>query len=323
MDSRKNLALRARKRRLPELSSNQFEIPVAFIIFNRPEETRQSFAILRRLRPTRLFLIADGPRSKPGEAETCARTRAIVDQVDWPCEVNRNFSERNMGCKNRIASGISWVFEHVEEAIILEDDCLPDPTFFDFCREMLARYKSNQQVMSIAGVNFQFGNTPIPDSYYFSRFNHIWGWATWRRAWNRYDVTMQTWPDFKRAKTLSSIVQTRKTRGFFHYVFDSLHANKIDTWDGQWTYAHFANNGLCIIPERNLVSNIGFGIEATHTKNKLSRYSNMQTSALNFPLRHPQEISSYTPADLYTETTLYAPRIPPWIKEWIFKFIGR
>ncbi|MCE9598452.1 MAG: glycosyltransferase family 2 protein [Spirochaetia bacterium] len=305
------------------MKTNTFDTPIAYIIFNRPEETERSFAVLQELRPSRLFIIADGARNKPGEAEQCAQTRAIMDRIDWPCEIKRNFSDQNLGCKNRIASGITWVFEQVEEAIILEDDCIPDLSFFYFCRELLDRYKSDSRVMSIAGVNFQFGNTAIPDSYYFSKFNHIWGWATWRRAWQKYDVTMRDWPSFKVSNTLKEIVQTSKTRGFFNYVFDSLHANKIDTWDGQWTFAHLANRGLCIIPGVNLVSNIGFGMEATHTKNKLSRYANMATLQLRMPLQHPVNVSSYPPADLYTERTLYAPRIPPRIKEFIFKWIGR
>ncbi len=300
-----------------------FDIPLAFLIFNRPEETERCFAAVRALKPTKLFLIADGPRSsRPKEADLCRKTRDVVENIDWPCEVFRNYSGENLGCKRRVSSGISWVFQNVEEAVFLEDDCLPDPTFFEYCREMLRRYASDPRVMSISGTNFQFGNTPIPQSYYFSRFNHVWGWASWRRAWNLYDPDIQKWPAFRDAGFLRGFIRRRSTLAFFRHVFDSLHAHRIDTWDGQWTFAHFANRGACIIPAVNLVSNVGFGIQGTHTKNKMSRYADMPVTPMPLPLTHPETSAFYPAADDYTEKTLYSPRIPIWFKEFVMRFIG-
>lgn len=297
-----------------------FDIPVAFLIFNRPDETARCFAAIRALKPSKLLLIADGPRkSRPNEGELCQKTRAIVENIDWPCEVLRNYSDQNLGCKRRVSTGITWVFENAAEAIFLEDDCLPDPTFFIFCRAMLRKYESDARVMSIAGVNFQFGNTKIPSSYYFSRFNHVWGWASWRRAWNLYDPDIRQWPAFRDAGLLRGIIRRRSTMSFFRHVFDSLHAQRIDTWDGQWTFAHFANRGACIVPAVNLISNIGFGMQGTHTKNKLSRYADMPTEPIGAPLIHPETAAFFAPADDYTERTLYSPRIPIWLKELIFR----
>ncbi|MEW6491011.1 MAG: glycosyltransferase family 2 protein, partial [Cyanobacteriota bacterium] len=161
--------------------------PVVFIIFNRPDTTQKVFEAIRQAHPPLLFVIADGPRpNKPGEDQKCAATRAIIDQVDWDCEVLTNYSEINLGCERRVSSGLNWVFDTVEEAIILEDDCLPHPTFFSFCEELLDYYRNDQRVMVITGQNVQFGRKRTDYTYYFSRYNHCWGWASWRRAWRSY-----------------------------------------------------------------------------------------------------------------------------------------
>ncbi len=155
--------------------------PVALIIFNRPDTTERVFAEIAKARPPKLFIIADGPREdRPGEAERCASARAIVDRVDWNCEVQKNYSDVNLGCGARPATGISWVFDQVEEAIILEDDCIAHPTFFRFCDELLEKYRDDERIMHIAGNNFQFGNQRTSFSYFFSHHNICWGWASWR-----------------------------------------------------------------------------------------------------------------------------------------------
>ena len=160
--------------------------PVALLIFNRPDTTERVFNAVAKARPSKLLVVADGPRdSRPGEAARCEQTRAIIKRVDWDCEVITNFADRNMGCKLRVSSGIDWIFEQVEEAIILEDDCLPDPSFFRFCDEMLERYRDNERVGMVSGGNLQFGRHRGTGSYYFSKYTHIWGWASWRRAWKR------------------------------------------------------------------------------------------------------------------------------------------
>jgi len=170
--------------------------PVVLIIFNRPPTTERVFAEIAKARPQKLFVVADGPRpERSGEAEKCAAARAVIDRVDWECEVLRNYAEVNLGCRQRPPTGISWVFEQVAEAIILKDDCVPHPTFFRFCEELLEKYREDERVMHISGSNFQPGYTRGPFSYYFSRFNPIWGWASWRRAWQHYDLNMKLWAE--------------------------------------------------------------------------------------------------------------------------------
>jgi hypothetical protein len=175
--------------------------PVAFLIFNRATTTERVFAEIARAKPRQLLLIADGPRpDREEEADRCAATRAIVDQVNWDCQVLKNYADCNLGCKKRVSSGLDWVFRNVEEAIILEDDCLPHPTFFRFCQEMLEKYRSDTRIMQICGFNALYEQQSLPYSYYFSKFGPIWGWASWRRAWEHYDVDMKLWPLVKREK---------------------------------------------------------------------------------------------------------------------------
>lgn len=156
---------------------------IVFLIFNRPEETARTFAAIKAARPSTLLVVADGPRlDRAGEQELCARTRTVIDGVDWPCEVLRNFADANIGCGRRVSSGLDWAFSQVDEAVILEDDCLPDPSFFPYCDELLERYRTDERIMMVSGNNFQNGASRTWDSYYFSRLPHCWGWATWRRA---------------------------------------------------------------------------------------------------------------------------------------------
>jgi hypothetical protein len=271
--------------------------PVAFILFNRPDETARVFAAIREAKPSKLLLIADGPRDAE-EHVLCERARAaVVNHVDWPCEVRLNFSESNLGCKRRVSSGIDWVFDQVEEAIILEDDCLPDPTFFPFCDALLERYRRDKRVMHIGGSNFQFGRRVTEDSYYFSAINQIWGWASWRRAWQgHYDVTMRRWPDVRDTNFLAELLGedvARRVAG----GFENIYAGKTDSWDNQWTLAVWMAGGLTALPATNLVSNIGFGARATHTKKANSAVANQPTEPLTFPLRHPPTIRRDRAAD--------------------------
>jgi hypothetical protein len=240
--------------------------PVAFIIFNRPDTTAIVFEAIRKASPPLLLVVADGARAgKLGEAEKCAETRAIIDNVDWNCEVRTNYSDVNLGCKRRVSSGLDWVFEQVEEAIILEDDCLPSPSFFGFCEEMLDKYREDERIMIVSGCNLQMGNSRTSYSYYFGKCGNIWGWASWRRAWKYYDVNMITWPDYK-DNIVDSFFDSPREKKYFSAIYDKMYNNQIDTWDIQWGYAIWTQHGLSITPNVNLISNIGFGGEATHTK---------------------------------------------------------
>jgi hypothetical protein len=246
------------------------------------------------------LVIADGPRAdRPGEPEKCAAARAVVENIDWDCEVLRNFSEVNLGCGTRPASGISWVFQNVEEAIILEDDCLPHPAFFRFCDELLERYRDDERVMMISGNNFQDGEKRTSDSYYFSRYAHTWGWATWRRAWQLYDFEIMSWPELRETNWLLDMLGDEQSAAFWRDTFDSL-GKSPDIWDYQWTFACWAQNGLAILPNGNLVSNIGWGEEATHTRDRNNPAANLPTESLQFPLDHPAYMVRNRQADDYT-----------------------
>ncbi len=280
--------------------------PVAFIIFNQPDLTEKVFEAIRQAQPLRLLVIADGPRQdKIGEAQKCAATRAIIDRVDWDCEVITNYSETNLGCKIRLSSGIDWVFEQVEEAIILEDDCLPDPTFFTFCEELLERYRQDTRIMCISGNNHQFGHQRTSDSYYFSRYNHIWGWATWRRAWQHYDVDMNLWNTIHNGEWLQDILDNNAEIKIWQKSFQDVFDGKVDTWDYQWTFACWIQSGLTILPNVNLISNIGFGIGATHTIDPNSKLANIPINSIALPLQHPQFIVRNSAADSYTHKNIF------------------
>lgn len=274
--------------------------PVAFIIFNRPDTAERVFLEIAKVKPPKLLVIADGPRvGRPGELEKCLATRAIIDRVDWPCEVVTNFSDNNLGCKGRLSSGIDWVFSQVEEAIILEDDCLPDAGFFQFCEEMLEKYRFDQRIGMVSGVNFLEDRLIIEESYYFSKYMPIWGWATWRRAWVNYDVSIKKWPKLKQDNFLKERIKSIDERNYWIKVFDKVYNGSIDTWDYQWVLCNWLQNRLSIIPNVNLISNIGFRSDATHTSGK-SIYSCMKTEPIAFPLKHPSYVYPHTKADVFS-----------------------
>ena len=287
----------------------QLTTPVAFIIFNRLDTTRRVFAEIAKARPSKLLVIADGPRAnRLGEAEKCAQTRAVIDGVDWDCEVLTHFSEVNLGCKRRVSSGIDWVFEQVEEAIILEDDCLPDPTFFRFCQELLERYRHDQRIGLISGDNFQFGNRRSDDSYYFSKYVHIWGWASWRDRWvNSYDVAMAKWPGIRDGAWLTDMVGNAREATYWTKILERVHRGEIDTWDYQWVFANWVEGRMTILPAVNMISNIGFDGNATHTTG-VSELANLARYSLSFPLTHPLGVFRNTQADMFSEKRCF--RVP-------------
>ncbi|KAM3092411.1 glycosyltransferase family 2 protein [Phormidesmis sp. 146-35] len=294
--------------------------PVAFLIFNRPHTTARVFEAIRQAKPTQLLVVADGPRSnRTGEAEQCAAVRAIIDQVDWDCDVLKNYSDINLGCKQRVSTGLDWVFEQVEEAIILEDDCLPDSTFFPFCEALLDRYRDDLRIMAIAGSNFQFGRRRMPHSYYFSCYPHIWGWATWRRAWQQYDLEMQQWETLRDDNWLNDWLGDKNAARYWTKMFQTFYENKIDTWDFAWIYSCWLQSGLTVLPHVNLVSNIGFDSVATHTRDVESAFANLPSTEMEFPLQHPPFMIRDRQADQFTEKTHFNPRLLSKIKRKIFK----
>jgi hypothetical protein len=247
-----------------------FETPVLFLIFNRPDLTQKVFAVIKHVKPRKLFIAADGPRpDRIGEDELCKETRELVlSMVDWDCEVKTLFRESNLGCKLAVSGAIDWFFEQVEQGIIIEDDCLPDLSFFSFCEAMLEHHKDSHSIMHIAGNNFLRNKIQISGSYYLSIYTHIWGWATWSRSWNKYDRDIVFWPKLKQTDFLNNFFNGNKTMaGYWTAIFDSAYDKAIDNWDAQWLLSCWVHGGAAVIPVHNLVDNIGFRDDATHTKN--------------------------------------------------------
>lgn len=270
------------------------------VIFNRPDSTRRVFETIRSARPRRLFIAADGPRSgHPDDAETVPKARSIGAGVDWDCDVRVLFRDQNIGCARNISSAINWAFQSADELIILEDDCVPASSFFPFCTQLLERYRDDERVFVISGNNFHPGPPRTPYSYYFSRFNHCWGWATWRRAWSHFDLDMALWPEIKKGMWLLDVLGDPLAVGYWQRIFDSTAAGDIDTWDYQWTLACWVQSGLTILPSKNLVENIGFGRDATHTKKAPPVIAT--AAEMDFPLVHPPFIIRDERADSWIQ----------------------
>ncbi len=253
--------------------------PVLFLIFNRPEPTRQVFEAIRAYQPCRLYVAADGPRpEKPGEWSLCAEVRSVVNQVDWKCEVLTLWRDENLGCGRAVSQAITWFFEHEEEGIILEDDCLPDPSFFSFCEEMLDRYRDQPTVGSISGDNFLPPALHMEQPYGFSKFVQIWGWATWRRFWQAYDFQLTAeWSEWVEIINRANPVQNQAR--YWMQILKALKGGLIDTWDFQVMYSSWRHGYVHIFPNRNLVTNLGYGGDATHTNFK-SPLANLQRDSI-------------------------------------------
>ena len=280
--------------------------PVLFLVFNRPEPTAEVFAAIRAARPPRLYVAADGARpNRPGEAQRCEETRQVATAVDWPCEVKTLFRDKNLGCKQAVSQALDWFFECEPEGVVLEDDCVPDPSFFQYCDELLEHYRDDERIALISGDNFQFGRVYGESSYYFSRYCHIWGWASWRRAWRRYDRDIKAWPAFRDGGGLERVFGGRPREArYWRRILDEVHQGKIDTWDYQWNFAVWAQSMLTILPQKNLVKNIGFGVDATHTTGR-SKFADMRAEQLDFPLRHPATFETCSAADDNTAEQMF------------------
>lgn len=286
---------------ISECSSGAEAPAVLLLIFNRPALAAKALAAIRAARPSRLYIAADGPRSRPGEAELCERAREVAKSVDWPCELLTLFREKNLGCREAVSSAISWFFQSEEEGIILEDDCIASPIFFPFCRDLLARYRNDTRVMCITGDNFQATMGDYPYTYYFSKYNHCWGWASWRRAWALYDQKLDTLDEFLRTDALSTMSSTEGFESYWSGIFQMVKERKIDSWAYVWTFSCWSQNGLTCTPRVNLVSNVGFGPEATHTVNSSGESPYPLTGVLSTPLVHPSAVAPQQIFDAYVD----------------------
>jgi len=283
----------------PIMLQTPIKTAVLFLVFNRPETTAQVFESIRQAKPPRLYVAADGARlDREGEIELVAKTRAIATAVDWPCEVKTLFRNENLGCKKAVSGAISWFFEQEEQGIILEDDCLPCQDFFIFCETLLDRFATDEQISTITGTNFQNNLQRGDASYYFSKYNHCWGWASWRRAWQYYQGDLQFWPEWSASDNWTQLTPDKVERRYWQKIFNSVRAGQIDSWAYPWTASVWFHGGLTATPNVNLIRNIGFGADATHTASADSPFSDMETHQLAI-LTHPSLIQQNEAADRY------------------------
>lgn len=276
-----------------------FKTPILFLVFNRPESTNQVFKKIREAKPSRLYVAGDGARDTiSNEQDKIQKVREIATKVDWPCKLHTLFRDRNLGCKKAVSEAITWFFENEKQGIILEDDCLPHLDFFNFCDDLLNRYADDERVSVITGNNFQTGNIRGDASYYFSKYNHCWGWASWRRAWQYYEGELNFWKEWSKSETWRKHTPNKIERNYWNNVFNLVHAKKVDSWAYPWTASVWHINGLTVTPNVNLVSNIGFGNDGTHTKSEQSKFSKISVKSLG-TLRHPSFIKRDFDADTY------------------------
>jgi hypothetical protein len=275
--------------------------PVLLIAFNRPAHTHQTLTAIRKAQPIRLFIAIDGARQDvEGESELVAQVRKVTETIDWPCDVRRLYQPRNLGCKRAVQMAINWLFEHEPYGIILEDDCLPSTSFFFFCQDMLARYAANDSVMAVIGTNITRGIT-FKHDIFFSKYPLIWGWATWRNSWAKYEPTMNDWSTLRETKWLLQLrLGGIPFVALWKHLFDSVAIRRdVDTWDYQWTYSIWRNRGYVVAPATNLVSNIGFGLDATHTTHFDSNIANLPANEIHWPLKIPPHVTHHSTADKY------------------------
>ena len=258
-----------------------FNTPILVILFNRSNNAQQLFNSIKKLKPNKIYINIDGPRiNNQNDLIEVQKCKEIFSQIDWDCIIEKQFHNENLGCKNSVISAINWIFENEEKAIILEDDCIPSLSFFHFCNEMLIKYKEDKRVMQISGSNFI--NTGNSDYCYFSVINDIWGWATWKRAWLLYDLNIRDFEELIKNDILFNYTKNHKIANWLKiYIEDALMPGST-TWSTQWTYAMIKNNGLTLVPPKNLVENIGFVGPSTHGQSKSwKHYSLFKASNLN------------------------------------------
>jgi hypothetical protein len=274
--------------------------PVGFFIYNRPDLTEVVFNAIAEAKPKKLFVISDGP-AKPEDEEKCRQCRAIIDRVDWDCEVIKKYPEHNIGARDNVPEGVQWVFSQVETCIFLEDDCLPDPSFFSFCETLLEYYRDDQRILHINGGNFLFNQIPVSDSYYFSRYMFTgYGWASWKRAWKHYDLDMRSLPDFEEKDLMSFIFDDQEEQAFWTRKFREVHSGKLISYCYPIFFAGWSQGGLSIMPSVNLVSNLGFRADAVHTNTAYERMylANIPRGSIE-EITHPKYMVRHRDADRY------------------------
>jgi len=281
-------------------------VPVLLVIFNRPGKTRRVIEALRQVKPARLFVAADGPRAgRPDDVEKCRLARQAALEIDWPCDLQTRFLDENVGCGLGVASGISWFFGHVDYGIIIEDDCVPHPHLFPFCGELLERFKDDERIMQVSGYA-PYSLRNVPYDYHFSRAFRCWGWGTWRRAWAHFSLSLDRYDRENALELLRAYYPHHKDLKAKSKQYAVYRQGVAHNWDFQWNIACFAQNALCIVPERNLISNIGIDGEGTHSAigNRWSPPA-FCAESLSFPLRHPPFVFSDGRPERSLEKAIY------------------
>lgn len=292
------------------MDTSQLDIAVLLVIFNRPDTALQVIRSIKKVKPKRLYIAADGARPhKEGEAKLCRETReTVLNEVDWDCEIRTLFREQNLGCARGVSGAISWFFETEEMGIILEDDCVADKSFFTFCEELLHFYKEDERIMQIAGCNIQQGNWRGKGSYYFSRYAEIWGWAAWRRAWKCFDFEMKAYPEFMEQGGLANLFHNPGVQKRWKSNFEKMRNEDPPTvWGYRWMFSVWKENGLCITPNVSLVQNVGFDERAVHTKNPDNPFGKIKAQALEQEIVHPQVVVPDIYADAFTTALRHQP----------------
>lgn len=294
------------------MNLESFNTPILLIAWKRPEKTLKIISKIKLIKPKKIYIACDGPiEGDKNNLEKVNETRRILSEnINWDCERKYLFSNYNQGCKYGVSNAIDWFFKNEKKGLILEDDCLPHLDFFYFCAELLDKYESDNRIWSITGQNMQGGKFYGESSYYFSKYSQCWGWATWRRCWERYDRELKSWPKYKKSNILSNLFENKKQINYWTKIFDKIYyESKPDTWDYQWTYTCLINSGLTIVPNKNLIKNIGFDDEATHTKenifsDEIKDFNNLSSGLI--PLKHPENIFKLKKADILTEANCYS-----------------
>ncbi len=290
---------------------------VLFLVFNRPDKANQVFDKIRQAKPPRLYVAGDGPREGYNEEEKVAKVREIINGVDWPCEVKTLFRDKNLGCAHSCSNAISWFFQHEEKGIILEDDCVPHLDFFTFCENLLDRYAEDERVSVISGNNYQKGKWRGDASYYFSKFTHIWGWATWKRTWKDFQLDISFWSKWKNSEAYLNFIPDKVERRYWEYIFERVQDGRVNSWAYPLMAKVWYNGGLTATPNVNLVRNIGFGEDATNTK-KHNEHESSEVSSLPFrKIIHPKIIQINKEADIYDFEWTFGGRDLRFPRSWI------
>ncbi len=289
---------------MSDITYNHFATPILFLVFNRIETTQVVFERIKSVKPKYLYIASDGARKfVEGEDLLVENVRKFVlENIDWDCEIKTLFRNNNLGCGVAVSSAIDWFFENEEMGIIIEDDCLVSKSFFEYSEQLLNKYRFCPEVVSICSSN-SVGFKSTLSSYTFSRYSLIWGWATWRRAWLNYDLDIKLWPSLKANNWLEKLNTSKSFYNYWTHVFDTCYNKEVNTWDFQWNFASFLHGGISIIPNVNMVRNIGIGINETHKVDKY--FSNFIDNDIIFPLKHPSSFEINSDIDSLLDSNVF------------------